>query len=164
MFKMQSVVVLLLGAGSFQLGQTSGCDISAIFNVPVSVQPGQDDNPHPDDNGGQNGNPGAGQELILTANLVGPTAAHGSAKYRELGDRMRLSVELEDAVAGSVHDVVVNGNTIGQLTIGSLGEGELEFDTSVEPEHMPWPASLSGGLGAGDTVAVGTASGVLMGS
>lgn len=163
MFKMQSVVVLLLGASSLQLGQTSGCDISAIFNVPVTVQPGLDDNPHPDDNGGQNGNPGAGQELILTANLVGPAAVHGAAKYRELGDRMRLSVELEDAIAGSAHDVVVNGNTIGQLTIGALGKGEIEFDTHVEPEHAPWPASLAGGLSPGATVAVGNATGVLAG-
>lgn len=99
--------------------------------------------------------------LRIVADLTGPGPAHGDAEYREEGARRSLKVELEDAAAGSTHDVLVRGILIGQLTIGALGEGELEFDTNIEPGHLPWPANLPTELTPGTQVQVGPASGVL---
>lgn len=109
-----------------------------------------------DDNGGN-----GGASLRINAELTGATAAHGDAEYRKDGARRRLSVELEDATVGSMHDVSVGGIFIGQLTIGALGQGELEFDTHIEPGHLPWPGSLPTELEVGTSVQVGPAAGLL---
>lgn len=151
------------------LGQTQGCDLSAVFNV---LRPngtaGVDDNSHDtgddtDDSDGSTEDPNGVSEIVLIAQLGGGGTEHGDAEYRERSGRLKLEVELEDAVPGSNHDIQVNGVHIGTLTIGSLGEAEVEFDTNVEPGHLPWPDALTGGLHVGDVVQVGSTQGTLSG-
>lgn len=163
------------------LGQSNGCDLNALINIVFqpgaggdagtdgiddATSNGMDDATSDgfddansdgiDDNGG-----GGNNSLSINAELTGATAAHGDAEYRKDGSRRRLSVELEDATVGTVHDVSVGGIFIGQLTIGALGEGELEFDTHIELGHLPWPGSLPTELEVGTSVQVGPASGLL---
>jgi len=176
MIKIHTLGVLFMGLGVSLLGQTQGCNVDAIVNVfgNASTQPsgddlnddhGGDDVGDDNDDNGNDDNDGSADagEIILTTTLGGSGAPHGEAEYRESGIRMRLKVEMEDATPGSVHQVSVNGIVIGDLTIGSLGEGELEFDTEVEPDHLPWPAALSSGLDAGAVIVVGPAQGTLAG-
>lgn len=92
---------------------------------------------------------------------VGPE--HGDAEYREVGTRRKLKVELEDAIVGSTHVILVDGVSVGELVIGPLGEGEIEFDTKIQPGHAPWPANLPLRLGPGVIIEVGNTSGVLAG-
>ena len=145
------------------LGQSNGCNLDALINVNLIPSGGagnsNDDgvSDDPDDNSGTTG----GVEVRLNATLTGSGSPHGNAEYRREAGRTRLKVELEDAPVGSMHDVTVADVSIGTFTIGPLGEGELEFDTHVEPDHLPWPANLPTELQAGTTVQVGPASGVL---
>jgi len=165
------------------LGQSNGCDLNALINV--VFQPGgaggddigtngvDDANSDGLDDANSNGidddaesngiddNGGANNSLRINAELTGSTAAHGDAEYRKEGSRRRLSVELEDATIGGMHDVSVGGIFIGQLTIGALGQGELEFDTHIEPGHLPWPNNLPTELEVGTSVQVGPAAGLL---
>ncbi|GMU34385.1 MAG: hypothetical protein HS101_03260 [Planctomycetia bacterium] len=165
------------------LGQSNGCDLNALINVVFQQGSAGDDigtngvddantdgfddansNGIDDDaesNGIDDNGGGGNNSLRINAELTGSTAAHGDAEYRKDGSRRRLSVELEDAAVGTLHDVSVGGIFIGQLTIGALGQGELEFDTHIEPGHLPWPNSLPTELEVGTSVQVGPASGLL---
>jgi len=140
--------------------------------------PGAGDNLAP--NGGDNNNPavgnnenvdntplGAGRmfenvpEKRIRVLLMGMGPEHGNAEYREIGTRRKLNVELEDAVPGSSHTILVDGVNIGELLIGPLGNAEVEFDTNVEPDHLPWPDELPTRLGPGVVIQVGNTSGTL---
>lgn len=146
------------------LGQTSGCDVNAIMNVFQRGAGGDDSGTNGITDADSNGldDAGSGNSILrITAVLTSSTVAHGDAEYRKEGSRRRLSVELEDATVGSTHDVSVAGIFVGQLTIGALGKGELEFDTQLEPGHLPWPNSLPTELEIGTSVQVGPAAGTL---
>lgn len=159
------------------LAQPSGCDLNALINVVFQNSSGGDDiGTDGMDDAGSDGFEDANSNgvdddaetngiddssLRINAELTGNTAAHGDVEYRKDGSRRRLSVELEDATPGSTHDVSVAGIFIGQLTIGPMGEGELEFDTHIEPGHLPWPDSLPTELEIGTSVQAGPASGLL---
>ncbi len=159
----QAAFLEQLGGIADAIGQPAGMngedDGSAADAPAPSNQPGNTG----DDNGG-NGAPGSPADVPenrLSAVLTGPSPEHGDAEYREEGTRRRLKIELEDAVPGSVHMIVVDGVHISDLTIGPAGEGEVEFDTKVEDEHLPWPAELPDRLSAGAVIQVGDTTGVL---
>lgn len=151
------------------LGQSEGCNVNAVIRI---IAPDDD---HFDDHGGMNGDDSpemmddhrgmddglAADEIRFEARLLGSGPESGRAKFRARGARRRLKVELEDAPVGSSHAILVDGIDIGLLTIGTLGEGEVEFDTNIEPGHVPWPAKLPLDLPAGTTVQVGPVSGTL---
>lgn len=159
------------------LAQPSGCDLNALINIVFQNPSGGDDigtdgMDDADSNGFDDANSNGVDDdaetngiddssLRINAELRGSTAAHGDAEYRKEGARRRLSIELEDATPGSTHDVSVGGIFVGQLTIGALGEAELEFDTHIEPGHLPWPDSLPTELEIGTSVQAGPASGLL---
>ncbi|HKQ49661.1 MAG TPA: hypothetical protein VJZ71_16430 [Phycisphaerae bacterium] len=165
MIKTHVMALIFLGTGTLLFGQTQGCDLSAVFNVlRPNATAGADDNSHEsgddtDDTSGSPDDPSGNSEIILVAQLGGGGAEHGDAEYRERSGRLKLNVELEDAVPGSSHEIRVNGVLIGTLMIGPLGEAEAEFDTNVEPEHLPWPDALTEGLNIGDVLQVGSTQG-----
>jgi|CXWL01.1.fsa_nt_gi hypothetical protein len=158
--KMHGLVMLSLGFSTLLLGQTQGCNVNALLNALLPAGSiSTDDN----SNGanGSTGNANGATEIRLAALLSGVGAEHGNTEYRELSNRMKLKVELENAAPGSQHDIQVNGVSIGTLTIGALGKSEIEFDTNVEPNHLPWPPALSSGLQTGAVVQAGSAIGTL---
>ena len=109
----------------------------------------------------------AGDSLRLRARLRADSSAgdiSGNAKYRERDNgRRRFQLEVEGFRPGTVLDVVVDGVTVGSVTIDNLGVGELDFDTNIEPgddEGQPFPANFPS-LERGDRVQVGQLSGTL---
>jgi hypothetical protein len=136
----------------------------------ASGNPSGNTNTNTNTNGGTSNNPPSSQgspanvpDQRFPAVLSGAGPEHGDAEYREVGTRRKLKVELEDAVVGSTHAIVVDGVSVGDLVIGPLGEGEVEFDTKIEPGHVPWPADLPLRLSPGVIIQVGNTSGVLAG-
>lgn len=158
------MVTVALSVFSFGMaGQTEGCNVFAPIQIAFPGA-GDDGGVRPDSDFNDDASSDSGNARIeMRAVLRGPGAEHGDAKYRERGTRMRLNVELEDAIPGSAHGIFVDGVMIGELTIGALGEGEVEFDTKIEPGHVPWPTELSNRLGAGVVIKVGPAMGTLGG-
>jgi len=104
--------------------------------------------------------PGDRGEVRLRAPLTGPGRESGSAAYRLEGGRERFKVEIEDAAPASSHDIVINHVVIGTITANASGFAEIEFDTVIEPGHVPLPASFPTDVRAGDTVFIGN---ILMG-
>ena len=174
------VTLLMLSLSVGLLAQTQGCDLGPLTNLLASLsssQPGsgsQDDSPgddngndgmddnQSDDNGGDDGN-GGPADVELVANLSGAPTMSGHARYRVIAARIRLDIEVEDALPNTVLAISVTGMAAGDLTIGSLGEGEVEFDTQSELEsgHTPWPAGVDTNLVVGALIQVGTLSGTL---
>lgn len=109
------------------------------------------------------GTPANVPDARFPAVLSGAGPEHGDVVYREVGTRRKLNVELEDAAIGSTHAIFVDGVSVGDLVIGPLGQGEIEFDTNIEPGHVPWPANLPLRLGPGVVIEVGNTSGTLAG-
>ena len=149
------------------LGQSEACNVNAVIRVftPPGQGPGMGmghmddkDDPMP----GPGIAPNVGAEIRLEADLMGTGIESGNADFRARGTRRSLKVELEDAPVGSVHSVLIDGKEFGTLTIGSLGQGEVEFDTNVEPGHAPWPEDLPFDLPAGTVIQAGPVSGMLV--
>lgn len=143
-----------------QLGLTAGnsnANGNTNGNVNSFDDNGNDNSPSP------SGAPANVPDQRFPAVLSGAGQEHGDAEYREVGTRRKLKIELEDAIVGSTHAILVDGVSVGDLVIGPLGEGEIEFDTKIEPGKTPWPANLPLRLGPGVVIEVGNASGVLVG-
>lgn len=169
-----TLLMLTLPVG--MLAQTQGCDVTALTNLLAALSSNQsgnnsqddgsgDDNGGDDvndDNGGQDSDDGPA-DVELVANLTGAPPASGHARYRVIGARIRLDIEVEDTAPGAVLPISINGVSAGDLTIGSLGEGEVEFDTQteLEPDHTPWPAGVDTNLAVGTVIQVGSLSGSL---
>lgn len=78
---------------------------------------------------------------VALVNSGAEPAASGKAEFRQRKvDRARFKVEAEDLTPAN-YDLTVGGVVRGVLDVqvlpdGSV-EGELEFDTKVEPGHLP---------------------------
>jgi len=102
----------------------------------------------------------------LHAVLVGPNGTRGEAEYevkREHGQVKRaFEVELEGAAPGSVHDVLVDGVVVDQITVASSGRAFLKFaNFSDDVGAVPFPDNFPG-VTAGSVVSIGDqASGIL---
>ncbi|MFQ5490041.1 MAG: hypothetical protein ACE5GE_04900, partial [Phycisphaerae bacterium] len=105
--------------------------------------------------GGMGGSGVGGGSAELRAALTGSGLPSGNAKYRLDPDRERFTVEVEDATPGTAHDIAINGEIIGQITVGALGTAEVEFDTNLEPGKIPLPDNFPAEVNAGDNVTVG---------
>jgi hypothetical protein len=77
-----------------------------------------------------------GEDVITQTSLSGSTLGgqtpHGVAEHRlSVDGNRRLKVEAEDVnlPAGTVLNVLINGTSIGSLTINSFRQGELELET-----------------------------------
>lgn len=81
------------------------------------------------------------------------------AKYEEKTKNgvttAKFSVEVENATPGDTYAVTVKGIAVGTVTIGALGEGEIEFQSNPrDADDLPLPAGFPA-LKAGDTVQIG---------
>jgi hypothetical protein len=99
-----------------------------------------------------------GNDVITQTSLSGSTLGgqtpHGVAEHRLSADgNRRFKVEVEDVnlPAGTALNVLVNGTSIGSLTINSFRQGELELET----EHGQAVPNVS----AGTVVTVKTQAG-----
>src|SRR5437763_4768647 len=97
-------------------------------------------------------------DVITQATLSGPAlnglTPKGVAEHRAKADgSLRFGVEVEDVnlPAGTVLNVLVNGTSIGSLTLNSFHEGELELETEAG-QTVPT-------INAGTTVVVRTQAG-----
>lgn len=116
---------------------------------------GMDPNDVNDDHGGDESSSPNGNQLRLGARLVGVGHESGSADYRLESNRERFKVEVEHFVPNTTHDIFLNGQLIGQVDVGPLGTGEVEFDTKREPGHIPLPSDFPVVVITGDVVSVG---------
>ena len=101
-------------------------------------------------------------EVITQTNLLGPALngmrPHGVAEQRVRNDGSSFRVQVEDVnlPAGTVLNVLVNGTTVGTLTLDSLRQGELELNTN-DGQTVP---SITNGT----TVVVQTSAGAALAS
>jgi hypothetical protein len=58
------------------------------------------------------------------------------ARFRSKDGRRTFKVEIEDVAAGA-YDLFVGGVLRAVITVDSTGEGEVEFDSEVEPGKLP---------------------------
>ena len=113
------------------------------------------DNSNANDNGdGSNGNDPSGEDLRIAADLTGSSAASGQAEFRREAGRRRFSIEVEDFPAG-IYDVFLNDVKVTQIEVGDGGFFEIEFDSSVEPGHVGFPADFPESVEVGDTLRLG---------
>ncbi|HEV2704363.1 MAG TPA: hypothetical protein VGV59_00475 [Pyrinomonadaceae bacterium] len=100
--------------------------------------PGATPSPTPD-NDDDDDNDGDGQagETRVFANLVGAVVngqtIKGKAEFRRRLDgstRFKTEVENVNRPAGTVFNVLVDGNRVGQIVLGPFREGELELNTN----------------------------------
>jgi hypothetical protein len=103
--------------------------------------------------------------IRLQTKLTGKTLASGKADYREFtnnaGDTVRrLSIEVEDAVPGTIWGIRHNGVLIGQLKINNLGGADWNKQSITDD---PGKQGAVPRMKAGDkiTVGPGTLSGFL---
>ncbi|NOX54666.1 MAG: calcium-binding protein, partial [Planctomycetes bacterium] len=97
-------------------------------------------------------------EMQLRANLTGNTNAWGQAEFEqeyEHGQNVRkFEVEVYGAQPGARFDVVVDGVTVGQLTIRNNGQGRLKLTTNPDdPYESPFPTNFPA-VQAGSVVTV----------
>ena len=75
-------------------------------------------------------------EMELRARLKSDSAAHGEAEYEAETEHgkteQEFEVEIEDAEPGSVHDVSIDGTSVGQLSVGDGGKGRLSLSSHPE--------------------------------
>lgn len=95
---------------------------------------------------------------ILTGPAIGMVTPTGSAKFKTntLGNRSELEVEAEhvNLPAGTSLDVLLGTTNIGKAKVNSLGEAELELDSSE--------GALVPAVKTGDTVSVSNAGTVIL--
>lgn len=88
--------------------------------------------------------PRGDQDIRLIAGLRGQAPLKGTATYRERvkkGQVQRIfKVQLENAVPGTTYDVVVDGGTVGQITINGLGRGKLVLKNITD--DFPGPTDV----------------------
>jgi hypothetical protein len=101
----------------------------------------------------------------LRADLTGNTRASGKADYREFLDASgntvrRINVEVEDAPAGTIWGVKLNGVNFGQIKVDAFGNGKFSRQSATDD---PNKAGFVPDMKAGDriTVGPGTVTGVL---
>ncbi|HNB59539.1 MAG TPA: hypothetical protein PK308_04435 [Phycisphaerales bacterium] len=90
------------------------------------------------------------------------TGVKARVRYEEQTKRGRLiqkfDVEISGAAPGSTYNVTIKGQSVGTVTINSLGRGELELRPSPDsPNDQPIPANFPR-LAAGSVVQVGDKS------
>ncbi len=105
-------------------------------------------------NGNANGNGGGGVcpdgSVRLSAGLSGSGPESGFATYRlDTDGRERFRVDVSSFSPGS-YTVRISGVDVGQIVVGSGGDGRLEYDSDNAPLPPGFPA-----VGVGDTVSVG---------
>lgn len=108
------------------------------------------------------------QRYRLRSDFTGATVMDGDVRYIERFKRGRLlrkfKVEIEDADAGDVFDILVNGTPVGSIVIGNDDQAEFQLrtpefiDDAGDGDPMPddFPTLLPG-----DVVTVGPLTAVL---
>jgi len=84
------------------------------------------------------GGGGTGTSIVIKTSLVNTGAlpgAKGTAEYRSDGSRNRFKVEIEKVPFGD-YGLRVDSNVVGTINVAT-NSGEVEFDTNVEPGHLP---------------------------
>lgn len=110
-----------------------------------------------------NGQPpiGVGEDVEMTADLTGTTAAAGFAQYRIRPGRERLNVTVTSYPPNTNQQVLHNGLSIGQIFVNGSGSGELDYDTHDGtlppnfPEVRPCDEIAVGQLASGELQIVG---------
>ncbi len=108
---------------------------------------------------------GGFRELEYKAYLTGADGVFAKVEYEQTNKygpmKAKFEVEVAGANPGDVFDVYVDGQLVGQVTVGPRGKGKLEFATHpYEPEYQPFPDNFPT-ITDGTTVQVGTMEGVL---
>ena len=65
----------------------------------------------------------------VVADLAGLEGMEGISEYRLEPDRERFQVEVANFEPGTTHDIHLNGDWVGQISIDNDGTGEMEYDT-----------------------------------
>ena len=109
------------------------------------AEPTNDD--HEYESGDDHGSDDSSQDHVeLRANLAGETGARGEAEYESESEHGRVQqqfeVAIENAEAGSIHDVAIDGVVVGQLTVNGSGRGRLRLSSSPEDNDQPLPADF----------------------
>jgi len=86
-------------------------------------------------------------DVELEAILESETGASGHAEFEmeqeNDGLELEFDVEIEDAVPGSVLDVLVDGFLVGQIVVDDFGRGELDFSCDPDDDdELPFPADF----------------------
>ncbi len=101
------------------------------------------------------GGSGTKLEGRLTATSEQESLASGKAKFEMRGDRIRLSVQVEDIVAAGEVAITVGGTSLGTVQINAVGQADVNLDAR-DGDVVPV-------LAAGDLVEVrDTADGTLI--
>lgn len=146
-------VIPVIAAGTMVVVRTrAGATIvsGAFSAAPPAASPAASPSPTPKDDP---------TEVIIHASLSGAAidgvTPKGKAEHRARANGQRkLEVEVEDVnlPAGTVLDVLINGQKVSSLTLNSFHEGELELETE-DGQTVP-------NISAGSSVVVQTRAGV----
>lgn len=141
--------------GNNTVGDTTGGDIPAGGGSDDGSNGGSDD-----------GSSGGSTSAALTATLASEGPGSGRAEW-SVGVRTEFNVEIESGPPNETFEIVVDGISVGQLTLSDLGFGELEFrdppDDNPGPNEVALPDNFPAVM-AGTTVTIGPFSGVLAGA
>lgn len=113
-----------------------------------------DDSPRDDSPNDPAAEPGPAADVRIEARLTGDSAASGHAEFRREGGRRKFKVEVEDFPAG-IYGVFLNGKQVTEIEVGASGLAEIEFDSKIEPGHVPFPSDFPESVEKGDTLRVG---------
>ena len=107
---------------------------------------------------GYAGHLAGGQRAYLNDAASGATGVVTYQQASQGGAEVELHVQVQNATPGT-QDVVIDGVTIGQITINASGVGYVQFsNTPNDPGELQLPASVPA-ISSGVTVEVGTATG-----
>lgn len=104
---------------------------------------------------------GGGEDVEMTADLTGATAAAGFAEYRIRPGREKLNVVVSGYPPNTSQQVLLNGQSIGQMFIDFAGGGELDYDSQDGtlppnfPDVRPCDEIAVGQLASGELQIVG---------
>ncbi|MCH7701804.1 MAG: right-handed parallel beta-helix repeat-containing protein [Planctomycetes bacterium] len=73
----------------------------------------------------------------VVADLAGLEGMEGISEYRLEPDRERFQVDVANFEPGTTHDIFLNGDWVGQISIDNAGMGEMEYDTN-DGNFPPW--------------------------
>ena len=96
--------------------------------------------------------------MELHVRLTGAGTEKGEAELEieseDRGQKIEFEVQVESATPGSIHDVILDGIAVGQITIDAGGKGRLRL-SSDESHGQPLPGDFPT-AGPGSNVQVGT--------